>query len=162
MPRGMLVRLVGLGLLVLGIVAVAVSVADGAAHLALLVVFPVVCGSSALFAVGVLLAFVGFFLSLLGFAAGEGAMAQGVGTRPAEEAPARGTGPSSSTGSRGGLENDPPEPCPDQILEEGLVRGPVGMGEGRDGFPAQRVGMGTLRGVPGRGGEDSGHGGPVP
>ena len=103
MPRGMLVRLVGLGLLVLGIVAVAVSVADGAAHLALLVVFPVVYGSSALFAGGVLLAFVGFFLTLLGFAAGEGTMAQGVGPGPAEEVPARGTGPSSSTGSRGGF-----------------------------------------------------------
>lgn len=60
----------GPGLLVLGALLVGYAVATGGAHLYLVLIFPVVAGTSPLFAVGVLLLIAGIFLLPFLWAAG--------------------------------------------------------------------------------------------
>lgn len=64
-----LLAAVGPGILVAGLVVLALAVARGEASLFLVVVVPVVTGSGPLALVGILLVFAGFFVSFLGWPA---------------------------------------------------------------------------------------------
>jgi uncharacterized membrane protein len=86
-------RLLGPVLLLAGVALLAVSVATGASHLYLVLIFPVLTGSSALFGVGVLCVILGvLLLPLLAWAPEDGP----------ERIPGTGPAPPSSP-SRGGV-----------------------------------------------------------
>lgn len=88
--RRFTVLLLGLAVLAAGLALVAEAFLTGGAHLALLLVIPVVYGSSVLLAAGSLLLFVGIFLTLGGLVTGEGASPEEGPPRPSPQgAPGR-------------------------------------------------------------------------
>lgn len=75
----------------LGLVLVALAALEGGAHLALLVIVPVVYGSSLLFGLGVLLVAVGLVLLFLSAATGPASEIRPGGTTPPQNHPSSST-----------------------------------------------------------------------